>query len=225
MRSLTSCNCSYSADFFYTRDESVSEKEARLDEINSNISDLEHKLELMVQLLQTTESSTPSLSIKRAKPEVTKEQQPSEEEGPKSITETTNVEEVSEEGKDESKSESASSVAAMVDEEESPATLADESHVELDEEELVDEAKDKEFDDELKEEEAESKGQEIEEAGELEETAMEEGGESTEVVRDEQSVSSEGVSKPKAEAAKAQGVKPSSQQGAPSQVVIMSKGS
>ena len=135
----------------------------------------------MMQLLQTTEGSIPSLSIKKAKPKVTKEQQPSEEKDPKSIAETTNVKEASEEGKDESKSELASFVAAMVDEEEPPATLADESHVELDEEELLDEAKEEEFNDELKEEEEESKDLEID--------------------------------------------KPSSQQGTPSQVVIMSKDS
>ena len=173
----------------------------------------------MMQLLQTTEGSIPSLSVKKAKTKVIKKQQPSEEEDPKSIAETTNVDEASEEGKDESTSESASFVAAMVDEEESPATLADESHVEVDEEKLVDEAKDEEFDDELEEEEK-SKDQEleIEEAGELEETAIEEEGVSTEVVHDEQN-SSEGVSKPlKTETAKAQAAKPSSQQGAPSQV-------
>ena len=190
-----------------------------MDEINSNISDLEHKFELMMQLLQTTDGSIPSLSVKKAKPKITKEQQPLEEEDPKSIVETTNVEEASEERKDESKSESASFVAAMVDEEEPPAILADESHIELDEEKLVDEAKDEKIDDELEEEE-ESKDLEIEEAGELEETAIEEEGASTEVVLDEQS-SSEGVSKPlKTEAAKAhdQAAKPSSQQGAPSQV-------
>ena len=184
-------------------------------EISTNISNLEHKLELM-QLLQTKEGSTPSLSIKKAKSTATKEQQPSEEEDTKSIAQTPKVEAL--EGKDNAKSASASSVAALVDEEEPPATLADESHVELEEEELLDEAQEEAFDDELKEE---SKDQEIEEAEEPE-TAVEEE-ESTEVVHDDQISSSEGVPKPKTGATKAEAVKPSSQPGASSQVVIIIK--
>lgn len=182
-------------------------------EISSNISNLEHKLELM-QLLQTTEGSIPSLSIKKAKPTVTKEQQSSEEEDTKSIAQTPKVEAL--EGKDDAKSASASSVAALVDEEESPTTLADESQMELDEE-LLDEAKEEAFDDELKEE---SEDQEVEKSEELE-PAMEEE-ESTEEVHDDQISSSEGVSKPKTEETKAQAAKPSSQPGASSQVIITS---
>jgi hypothetical protein len=205
--------------FFNIRDESVSEKEAKLDEINSNISDLEHKLELMIQLLQTTEGSIPILSIKKAKTTVIKERQPSEEEDTKSIAETPHVKSLEEGGKDEFKSGSVSSMAAMMDEEKPPATSADESHVDLDEEELLDEPKEEEFDDELEVET--SKDQENEELEEVEAAMEEEEGENTEVVHEEQSSSTEGVSKPKAEARKTQGVEPSLQQGAPSQVVVV----
>ena len=177
-------------------------------EVNSNISDLEHKLKLMLQLLQTTEGSVP---IIKAKLIDAKERPPSEEEDTKSIAQTPIVE--ASEGMDDAKTRvSASSVVAMVDEEEPAAILADESHAELDEEELLDEEK-KDYD--LEEE---SKEQEMEEAVELEAAATEER-ESTEVVGDEQILSSEEMSKPKTETAKAQAVMPSSHQGASSQVV------
>ena len=180
----------------------------RLAEINSNISNLEHKLELM-QLLQTTEGSLPTHSIKKAK---TKEQQRSEEEDTKAIAQTPKVEAL--EGKDDAKSVSASSVAALVDEEEPPATLADEGHMELEEEGPLDEAKEDALD-ELEE----SEDQEIEESEEKE-PAMEEE-ESTEEVHEEQISSSDGASKPKTEeATKVQAAKPSSEPGASSQVVI-----
>ena len=178
-------------------------------EVNSNISDLEHKLELMVQLLQTTEGG----SVPIIKPKLTdaKERPPSEEEDTTSIAQTPIIE-ASEGIKDDAKSVSTSSVAAMVDEEEHAVILADESHAELDEEELLDEEKE---DYDLEEE---SKEQEMEEAVELEAAATEER-ESTEVVGDEQILSSEEMSKPKTETAKAQAVMPSSHQGASSQVV------
>lgn len=198
------------------RDESVGETEARLTEINSNISSLERKLEVM-QLLQTTEGSISTISVKKAKCTVTKEHPHSEEEDTKSTAQTPKDE--ASEGKDDAKSVSGSSVAAMVDEEEPPAILADETHMESDnEDELLDEAKEETLDD--LEEESIRKDHEIDhEEAEEPETVVEKE-ESTEDVHDEQISSSEEVSERKTEVAgKAQAVKPSSQQGAPSQVV------
>ena len=199
------------------RDESVGENEARLTEINSTISSLEHKLEVM-QLLQTTEGSMSTISVKKAKRTVTKEHPLSEEEDTRSTAQIPKDE--ASEGKDDAKSVSGSSVAAMVDEEEPPAILADETHMESDnEDELLDEAKEETLDDDL-EEESIRKDHEIDhEEAEEPETVVEKE-ESTEDVHDEQISSSEEVSKQKTEVAgKAQAVKPSSQQGAPSQVV------
>ncbi len=191
-------------------DESVSEKETRLAEINSNLLDLEHKLKLM-QLLQTTEGSIPTPSIQKTKPSVTKDQ-PSKEEDTTSVSQTLEDQAQVLEGKDDAPSVSATSVAATVGEEEPPATLADESHVELDEEQ-EDETRDEAFDDE----DDESKDQEVEGAEEL--PAMEEEG-SIEVALKEQ-ILSEGVSKAKEQTKTHQAVKLSSQQGASSQAVSL----
>ena len=193
------------------RDESVNEKEARLTEINSNLSDLEHKLELM-QLLQTTEGPIPAVSVKKAELAVT-EDQPSVEEDTAAIEHSSEVEALGER-KDDSESVSETSVTAFADEEEPPAILEGESQVKLGEEE-PDETKVESSDDEVDESKDEEWDQEIEEVAP--EPAMEDG-ETSDVVHDEQ-VSSEGVSKPKTEPTKAGAVKPSLQQGAPSQAV------
>ena len=192
------------------RDESVSEKEARLTEINSNLSDLEHKLELM-QLLQTMEGPIPAVSVKKAKLAVT-DNQPSVEEDTVAVEHSSEVESLGER-KNDAKSVSETSVTAVAEGEEPPAILVDESHMELDEEEPEEESSD----DELDECRDEEQDQEVEVEELAPEPAMEEEEEAPDVAHDKQ-VSSEGVSKPKTGPAKAQAVKPSLQQGAPSQV-------
>lgn len=197
-----------------SRDESVSEKETRLAEINTKLSELEHKLKLM-QILQTTEGHVPTRTTKNAKLSTPKDRPSIEEDNAASIAQTSEDQaEVLEGSKDDAQSVSATSVAATVDhEEEPPAISADESHVELEEDEEADETKEEVLDDEVDE----SQDQEIEEAEELGPGKEEE--ESTEVVHEEQ-VSSEGVSKPKNEQTNAQATKLSLQQGAASEQVI-----